>query len=154
MGKGIRQRFDVLVVGAGPAGLAAACGAAECGVGVRIVEDSASLGGPMWRAESPDGLTTDATSWDECPPRRKRDDAWWDTRLSPTRSGCPAGRVNRRPPRTELPGKEEIFSVPDGFGPNGIGAGGLEAMVKSGLPFCSPNSCRTGESVRCRRQIA
>jgi len=60
MDKGIRQPFDVPVVGAGPDGLAAAAGPAECGVCVRIVNDSASLGGRMWRAESRDGLTTRA----------------------------------------------------------------------------------------------
>jgi len=46
--------------GCGPDGLAAAAGPAECGVCVRIVNDSASLGGRMWRAESRDGLTTRA----------------------------------------------------------------------------------------------
>ena len=57
--------FDVVVIGGGPAGIAAAVRAAECGVEVAIVDDNKSLGGQIWRqhlrwmltrAKVPDGF--------------------------------------------------------------------------------------------------
>ena len=44
-----QQRFDVLVIGAGPAGMAAAVRAAECGANVGIVDDNPTCGGQIWR---------------------------------------------------------------------------------------------------------
>ena len=46
------QHCDVLVVGAGPAGLAAAASAAECGVTTNVVDDNPVPGGQIWRGES------------------------------------------------------------------------------------------------------
>jgi len=43
MGSGSRQRFDVLVIGGGPAGLMLPARAAECGVRVGIVDDNFNL---------------------------------------------------------------------------------------------------------------
>ena len=47
-----RQNFDVLVVGAGPAGMAAAARAGESGVHVGLVDDNFNLGGQIWRGAS------------------------------------------------------------------------------------------------------
>ena len=60
MSKDSQRRFDVLVIGGGPAGMAAAVRAAECGVEVGIVDDNATLGGQIWRGESDDGENQDA----------------------------------------------------------------------------------------------
>src|SRR5947208_17200415 len=43
-------RFDVLVVGAGPGGLVAACTAADAGVRVCLIDDNPSAGGQIWRS--------------------------------------------------------------------------------------------------------
>jgi NADPH-dependent 2,4-dienoyl-CoA reductase/sulfur reductase-like enzyme len=43
--------FDVLVIGGGPGGLAAACAAAESGQRVGLVDESPSIGGQIWRGE-------------------------------------------------------------------------------------------------------
>jgi NADPH-dependent 2,4-dienoyl-CoA reductase/sulfur reductase-like enzyme len=40
---------EVLVIGAGPAGMSAAAAAAESGCRVRVVDDNASAGGQIWR---------------------------------------------------------------------------------------------------------
>ncbi|MBV8202836.1 MAG: FAD-dependent oxidoreductase [Acidobacteria bacterium] len=40
---------DVVVVGAGPAGLAAACRAAEAGASVLVLDEAAAAGGQVWR---------------------------------------------------------------------------------------------------------
>ncbi len=47
-------RFDVLVVGAGPAGIAAAVRAAEEGCKVAIVDENPHPGGQIWRELSCD----------------------------------------------------------------------------------------------------
>ena len=43
------DRFDVVVVGAGPGGMAAATVVAEAGKRVCLVDDNASPGGQIWR---------------------------------------------------------------------------------------------------------
>ena len=47
-----RYEFDVLVVGGGPAGIAAACCAAEAGSRVALADDNPALGGQIWRGDS------------------------------------------------------------------------------------------------------
>ena len=44
-----RLQSDVVVVGAGPAGIAAACMAADNGRKVAVVDNSPWLGGQIWR---------------------------------------------------------------------------------------------------------
>ena len=58
MGKTSR-RFEVLVIGAGPAGMAAAARAAQCGAAVGIVDDNARFGGQIWRG----GENEEAAPW-------------------------------------------------------------------------------------------
>ena len=43
------KRAEVFVVGAGPAGIAAAVRAAECGRGVTVLDDNPAAGGQIWR---------------------------------------------------------------------------------------------------------
>src|SRR5438128_12471482 len=46
--------FEIVIVGAGPAGLAAACAAAESGRRVAVLDDTPWVGGQIWRgAQSP-----------------------------------------------------------------------------------------------------
>src|SRR5438552_10285135 len=56
--------FEVAVVGAGPAGLAAACAAAENGLRVGLVDETPWLGGQIWRGQSAAGVP-------EAPSRRR-----------------------------------------------------------------------------------
>ena len=46
------ERFDILVVGAGPAGIAAAVSAAAAGKRVGLVDDNPAPGGQIWRSGS------------------------------------------------------------------------------------------------------
>ena len=46
-----RETHDVVVIGAGPAGLAAATAAAECGKRVCIIDENPAIGGQIWRPD-------------------------------------------------------------------------------------------------------
>ena len=48
----MNHEFDVVVVGAGPAGIAAAALAAEHGQRVGILDDNPGLGGQIWRGDA------------------------------------------------------------------------------------------------------
>ncbi len=56
-------RYDVLVIGGGPAGVAAATTAAECGVDVALIESTPWLGGPVWRPIEGRPPTELASTW-------------------------------------------------------------------------------------------
>lgn len=141
-----QPRFDVLVVGGGPAGIAAAACAAECGVNVGIVDDNPSLGGQIWRGEScrksENGHPNDAVQWLD------RVQASGVTFLSGTgvfhhpEAGVLLAEANddlielRYKNMILATGARERFLPFPGWTlPNVMGAGGLQAMVKSGLPI-------------------
>ncbi len=136
------KRYDVLVCGAGPAGLAAARAAAGCGATVGLIDAQATAGGQIWRR---------------------------DLGHANARSGARAiGRVLRMPNLSFIPqsevvaaGNDELLlEQPEGalrlrFGnlviatgarelqlpfpgwtlPGVIGAGGLQALVKQAWPI-------------------
>jgi D-hydroxyproline dehydrogenase subunit alpha len=141
-----KRRFDVLVVGGGPAGIAAAACAAECGVNVGIVDDNPMLGGQIWRGESrrksENEHSGDAIQWLD------RVQASGATFLAGTRvfhhpeAGILLAEANDE--LLELKYKnlilatgarERFLPFPGWTIPNVMGAGGLQAMVKSGLPI-------------------
>jgi thioredoxin reductase len=149
----LRQRFDVLVVGGGPAGMAAAACAAESGVRVGIVDDNASLGGQIWRGESQDHRTINVT---QTPAGgRTQDAARSIERLQTAGAAALCGvRIFDQPEPGALlaegldglfelryenlvlatGARERFLPFPGWTLPNVMGAGGLQAMVKSGLP--------------------
>ena len=135
------QRFDVLIVGAGPAGMAAAVRSAEHGAKVGVVDDNPNCGGQIWRGAG-DESTEDAARWI----RSFRSANV--TRLNGMRvfhqpeAGMlwVEGGDDLRELRYEnlvlaSGARERFLPFPGWTLPNVMGAGGLQAMVKSGLPI-------------------
>jgi len=139
MSNGARRKFDVLVVGGGPAGMAAAARAGESGVHVGLVDDNFSPGGQIWRG-GVEGGNPHAAAWME--------------RLQAAQVAKLCGvRVFHQPEPGLLlaetkdtvcelrydklilatGARERFLPFPGWTLPNVIGAGGLQAMVKSGL---------------------
>lgn len=141
MSRELRQRFDVLVVGGGPAGIAAATRAAESGIRVGIVDDNATLGGQIWRGDSQDRQTDNAGRW------TNRLQAAGVTPLCGMRIfGLTEHGVLLAEGTEDLfelryenlvlatGARERFLPFPGWTLPNVMGAGGLQAMVKCGLP--------------------
>src|SRR5579863_10107012 len=133
--------FDVVVVGAGPGGLAAAATAAEAGKRVCLVDDNLSAGGQIWRAGVTDrSVHPAAAEW-----LRRMAQARVETRSGGRAVFAPAARVlrtERSGQSTDIEygslilatGARELFLPFPGWTLPGVyGAGGLQAFVKSGL---------------------
>lgn len=141
------QSFEVLVVGGGPAGIAAAVSAAEHNARVGLIDDNPRMGGQIWRSwrgnDGPD------TSHDSSAAR-------WCNRLSATpivqlmgwsvfdrpsqntiRAECGFEAVDFQFERLILAtgARERFLPFPGWTLPNVVGAGALQAMVKGGLPI-------------------
>lgn len=128
---------EVLVVGAGPAGLAAAATAAENGASVLLVDDNAGPGGQIWR-----GAATPAADWLA---RAQSAGVQWlpQTRvLEAPQPGSVLAEQAGRELRLEYQSiviatgaRERFLPFPGWTLPHVVGAGGLQALAKAGLPI-------------------
>lgn len=57
------RKFDIVIVGAGPAGLAAACAAAQSRKRVALLDDTPWLGGQIWRGQQAKPSSPQAQQW-------------------------------------------------------------------------------------------
>jgi len=132
--------FDVVVIGGGPAGLAAAACAAECGARTAIVDDNPRLGGQIWRASIEGPTNGDAKTWQarvlrsgvqvmagvqivDCPEP--------GLIIGESESGSQGIRYSRLVLATGA--RELLLPFPGWTLPNVCGAGGLQSLAKSGL---------------------
>ena len=134
------ERFDIIVVGAGPAGIAAAVSAAAAGKRVALVDDNPAPGGQIWRSGA--SLPAAARRWlaklDAAPLLRLQG---WRIFDSPQRGSLRAecGSESRDLCYEQLilatGARERFLPFPGWTLPNVMGAGGLDAMVRGGLPI-------------------
>ena len=135
-----RLRYDVVVIGAGPAGMAATVRASESGLRVALVDDNPELGGQIWRNEAKHPTSSLAKLW------FGRVEATRFDRMLGTRVvglGGPNALIAECDGKlVELDysslilaaGARELFLPFPGWTlPGVLGVGGLQAMVKSGL---------------------
>ncbi len=130
---------DVLVVGAGPAGLAAAYRAAQSGLRVVVVDDNPEAGGQIWRGKA---ASRDAQVWFErirsveiqfVNGARVFDQPQAGMLLAETSDGvC---ELSYRSLILATGARERFLPFPGWTLPNVMGAGGLQALVKTGLPI-------------------
>lgn len=133
--------FDVLVVGAGPAGIAAACCAAEGGARVGVIDSNARVGGQIWRGETLEHSHSAGAQ------------LWFEKFAAHDIEVFPCTEVIDQVERGHLvaqcgdtarefiyeklilcTGARELFLPFPGWTlPNVMGAGGLQALVKSGF---------------------
>ncbi len=136
-----RQAYDVVVVGAGPAGIAAACEAKQSSKTVALLDCTPWLGGQIWRGEQTHAKSRAARHWLTC---LERSGATVLTQT--TVVAAPAGNtLLTETPHGALhvhwdklilaPGARELFVPFPGWTlPGVVGPGGLQAMAKTGLP--------------------
>ena len=137
-----RHACDVLIVGAGPAGLAAACRAARGRKRVLIVDDNPTPGGQIWRRDLRKPDAGPAVAWLR------------EARGSGVQFIHGANVFDRPEPGLALVetqdgvleigyqqmilatgARERMLPFPGWTLPGVCGAGGLQALVKSGLPI-------------------
>ncbi len=139
---GVKDNFDILVVGAGPAGISAAVTAAECGARVGLVDDNPVAGGQIWRSGA--ALPRAARRW------MARLEASGVARLqgwrvfeAPGRGVLLAERNGGSGEVAELRAgkvivatgaRERFLPFPGWTLPNVTGVGGLDALARGGLP--------------------
>jgi D-hydroxyproline dehydrogenase subunit alpha len=132
--------YDVAVVGAGPAGMAAAVSASESGARVVLLDDNPRAGGQIWRG-GPAPAQKDARAWFERLGKSQVDD-FHGARVFHIEDSALAAETGDAVLQIAFrnlilaTGARELFLPFSGWTlPNVLGAGGLQALVKSGLPI-------------------
>lgn len=136
------HNYDVLVIGGGPAGLAAAVSASTNRARVAIVDDNPALGGQIWRGEQQKATTPEAAAWlkrvqaaqiEFIGGARIYDQPTGGLLLAETLSGVL--QLGYRKLILATGARERFLPFPGWTLPGVMGAGGLQAMVKSGWPI-------------------
>jgi D-hydroxyproline dehydrogenase subunit alpha len=135
-----RRRFDVLVVGGGPAGIAAACCASESGAQVGLVDNNPRIGGQIWRNNSSEAPGEEGGAWfkrfsesnvEFLPNTEIFGQLSAGRALAESQDGVVELFFDRLILCTGA--RERFLPFPGWTLPNVTGAGGLQALVKSGL---------------------
>jgi len=133
-------RFEVVVVGAGPAGMAAAVRASEAGRRVALLDDNPAAGGQIWRRG--EALPHAAQHWmsrlrnsavAHLPGMRVFDHPAAGT-LRMERGGAECIELDYEKLILATGARELFLPFPGWTLPGVFGAGGLDAMARGGLP--------------------
>lgn len=134
------RRFDVIVVGAGPAGIAAACAASESGASVGVVDDNPAPGGQIWRGVAEHSPSPQASKWHARLARANVKLISGASVVSQPAPGvltaetweCTVGlKYSKLVIATGA--RERFLPFPGWTTPGVLGAGGMQALAKSGL---------------------
>ncbi len=146
---------DVLVAGAGPAGMAAAVAAAEAGCRVVMVDENPSIGGQIWRTTTESAVgQPHLRAFAELSSRVRK--ATVVIRNGARVVAQPEPGVVRVESENECAdlhyermilatgARERFLPFPGWTLPGVLGAGGLQAMVKAGLPIAGKRVVMSG----------
>lgn len=135
------QEFEIVVVGAGPAGIAAACTAAESGRRVAVLDNTPWLGGQIWRGQQFNPAPPAAQKWIE---RFRRSGAPLLDQTSVIASPRPGVLLAEHPSGARevhfqklilaTGARELLLPFPGWTLPGVVGAGGLQVLAKHGWP--------------------
>src|SRR5271167_3491319 len=133
-------RFDVAVVGAGPAGIAAALAAADSGKTIGLIDDNPAAGGQIWRGAHNSAQPSASSIWFD----RLNKSAVQTVRGTrvfhaaqgelTAESDDSATQISYRKLILATGARELFLPFPGWTLPGVVGPGGLEAMAKEGWP--------------------
>jgi NADPH-dependent 2,4-dienoyl-CoA reductase/sulfur reductase-like enzyme len=133
--------YDLVVVGAGPAGLSAACAAEEGGATVALVDETPWLGGQIWRGPKTQAANPQARKWIERFRNTKAIVLDRTTVIASPRRGVILAERDQKPLQVHFKkfivatGARELFLPFPGWTlPGVIGPGGLQSLAKNGWP--------------------
>lgn len=133
---------DVLIIGGGPAGMAAACCAVQSGRRVSLVDDNPEMGGQIWRGVQSRHGDAEAAAWfgkvqkadvSFISGAKVFDQPEAGRLMAETLDGICDLRYRKLILATGA--RERFLPFPGWTLPNVCGAGGLQALVKSGWPI-------------------
>lgn len=135
-----RHKTEILIVGVGPAGMAAAIAAAESGKKVTVIDDNPHIGGQIWRAELAGTKSKDAAKLIDALAKDSIDifnnaQVFASAGEQSLAAETPRGREEFEYGKMIIAtGARELFLPFPGWTLPGVfGAGGLQALVKGGL---------------------
>ncbi|MES2107042.1 MAG: FAD/NAD(P)-binding oxidoreductase [Pseudomonadota bacterium] len=139
--------YDAVVIGAGPAGLAAAHAAANSGASVAIVDDNPGSGGQIWRGGAAASQDKRARSLAQHIADAKNISLHLQTRVVHIAAAgellaqTADAAINLRYRKLILAtgARERLLPFPGWTLPGVMGAGGLQALSKGGFPVVGKN---------------
>jgi D-hydroxyproline dehydrogenase subunit alpha len=136
--------YEVVVLGGGPAGIAAACAAAESGCRVALLESTPWLGGPIWRMRPGERAPRLARRWLARLERssvevfdRTAAFACSSPDVLHTERGSDVLNIGWHALVLAVGSQELFLPFPGWTLPNVLGAGGLQLLGKTGWPVAN-----------------
>jgi NADPH-dependent 2,4-dienoyl-CoA reductase/sulfur reductase-like enzyme len=133
--------YDLVIVGAGPSGLAAACAAAESSATVAVVDETQWIGGQIWRGAKTQTSNAQARKWIEHFRQTKATILDRTSVVASPKPGVLLAERDQAPLQIHFKklilatGARELFLPFPGWTlPGVIGPGGLQSLAKNGWP--------------------